>query len=90
MQSFQGALLPGRDFTDASLLAKGKRVLVIGGGKTAADVAAASSAVAAETTLLFRRVRCRVHVGVPCVVSQPMVVHTCMQAHWTVPQVGGA
>lgn len=56
VQAFKGLLLPGRDFTDAALLAKGKRVLVIGGGKTAADVAAAASAVAAETTLLFRRV----------------------------------
>ncbi len=46
-----------RNFTDAAV-ASGKRVLVVGGGKTAADVVTELTATtsAEEVTLLYRRV----------------------------------
>ncbi|PRW32555.1 flavo involved in K+ transport [Chlorella sorokiniana] len=45
-----------KDFTDAQLpLAKGKRVVIIGAGKSAHDVGLVTSKVAASTTLVARR-----------------------------------
>lgn len=47
-------VVDAKDFTDASV-AKGKRVVVIGAGKTAHDVAVAASEVASSTTIVARR-----------------------------------
>jgi dimethylaniline monooxygenase (N-oxide forming) len=54
---FQGKQLHAKQFTDASI-ATGKRVVVIGAGKSALDRASeiASSRTAASVTWLFRQV----------------------------------
>ncbi|GFR53165.1 hypothetical protein Agub_g15888, partial [Astrephomene gubernaculifera] len=53
---YRGLQVHSRDFTDAGVAA-GKRVLVVGAGKTAADVVTELTATcrAAEVTLLYRR-----------------------------------
>ena len=57
MDSFKGLQLVARDLTTQRLpeLA-GKRVLVLGCGKSAVDACAAAAEVAACTTMLFRKV----------------------------------
>lgn len=54
---YRGLQVHSRNFTDAAV-ASGKRVLVVGGGKTAADVVTELTATtsAEEVTLLYRRV----------------------------------
>eukprot|EP00884_Botryococcus_braunii_P014868 jgi/Botrbrau1/23382/Bobra.0051s0032.3 len=54
LEKFEGVLLPARYADDQSLVAN-KRVLVIGGNKTAMSVAEACEKLGAQTTLLFRR-----------------------------------
>ena len=57
---FKGTQLHAKQFTDASIAA-GKRVVVLGAGKSALDRASelASSRTAASVTWLFRQVRYR-------------------------------
>ena len=57
-ESFQGEVLFARDLTtDALPQLKGKRVVVLGSGKSSVDACAAAAEVAGSTVNLFRKVR---------------------------------
>lgn len=55
LDKFEGVLLPARYADDPSLITN-KKVLIIGGNKTAMSLAEACQMLNADTTVLFRRV----------------------------------
>lgn len=55
MDTFQGIVMHAEQFQDKAMVA-GKKVIVVGGGKSAIDSAVAASKVAERSTLLFREV----------------------------------
>jgi dimethylaniline monooxygenase (N-oxide forming) len=58
---FKGSVIHASNFLDRDTLAGGKKVVVVGSGKSAADIVCECSSVAYQTTLLYRRA----HWGTP-------------------------
>merc|ERR1711879_407353 len=92
MDAFHGVTMHAERFLDKEMVA-GKKVIVVGGGKSAIDSAVAAAKVATKSTLLFREV----HWSVPRYLldlvpfkwgTYSRFGHSTLPMHWDLGCVG--
>ena len=76
-KDYQGSTLVARDLTwDRLQELRGRRVVVLGGGKSAVDACAAAVDVASSVVMLYRKVSRRVLV-LPCTACRLACILSC-------------